>query len=87
MCTSLWHAGNRWGHEIEDLQREDALSYYRRFYRPDNAILIVAGDVDAAEVRSLAETTMARCRTGGTETAAPSCAGAGNPGDTAGSAQ
>ena len=46
-----------WGHEIEDLQREDALSYYRRFYRPDNAILIVAGDVDAAEVRSLAETT------------------------------
>lgn len=44
-----------WGHEIEGLSREDALAYYRRFYRPDNAILIVAGDVEAAEVKALAE--------------------------------
>lgn len=44
-----------WAHEIEDLQREDALAYYRRFYRPDNAILIVAGDVNAEDVRKLAE--------------------------------
>ena len=35
-----------WGHEIEGLGREDALAYYRRFYTPENAILIVAGDVD-----------------------------------------
>lgn len=42
-----------WGHEIEELSREDALGYYRRFYRPDNAILIVAGDVEEAEVREL----------------------------------
>ena len=49
-----------WGHEIEDLQREDALAYYRRFYRPDNAILIVAGDVETAEVRGLAEATYGR---------------------------
>lgn len=45
-----------WGHEIEGLAREDALAYYRRFYRPDNAILIVAGDVETEEVRALAET-------------------------------
>lgn len=44
-----------WGHEIEELSREDALAYYRRFYRPDNAILIVAGDIEAAEVKALAE--------------------------------
>lgn len=49
-----------WGHEIEGLTREDALAYYRRFYRPDNAILIVAGDVDASEVRNLAEETYGR---------------------------
>ncbi|MCZ8182811.1 MAG: pitrilysin family protein [Beijerinckiaceae bacterium] len=49
-----------WGHEIEDLQREDALAYYRRFYRPDNAILIVAGDVESGEVRRLAEETYGR---------------------------
>ncbi len=46
-----------WMHEIEDLGREDALAYYTRFYTPENAILIVAGDVDADEVRALAEKT------------------------------
>ena len=46
-----------WGHEIEELSREDALAYYRRFYRPENAILIVAGDITAEEVRPLAEAT------------------------------
>jgi zinc protease len=44
-------------HEIEDLGREDALTYYRRFYTPANAILVVAGDVTAQEVRKLAEKT------------------------------
>ena len=43
-----------WNHEIEDLGREDALAYYGRFYTPENAILIVAGDVTEAEVRELA---------------------------------
>lgn len=49
-----------WGHEIEELGREDALSYYRRFYRPENAILIVAGDVESAEVLKLAGDTYGR---------------------------
>ena len=44
-----------WEHEIEDLGRQDALSYYERFYTPENAILIVAGDVEPEEVRRLAE--------------------------------
>ena len=34
-----------WRHEIEQLDREDALEFYRRFYTPNNAILVVAGDV------------------------------------------
>jgi zinc protease len=46
-----------WRQEIEQLDREDALAFYRRFYTPNNAILVVAGDVTAAEVRSLAEAT------------------------------
>ena len=46
-----------WQHEIESLNREDAIAYYRRFYTPENAILIVAGDVEADEVRALAEQT------------------------------
>ena len=45
-----------WGHEIEGLGREDALAYYGRFYTPENAILIVAGDVEPDEAVRLAET-------------------------------
>ncbi len=43
-----------WGHEIEGLTREDALAYYRRFYTPENAILIVAGDVEPEDALALA---------------------------------
>ena len=46
-----------WEHEIEALDREDALTYYKRFYAPNNAILIVAGDVEPDEVKRLAEDT------------------------------
>ena len=46
-----------WRHEIEKLTRDDALEFYRRFYTPNNAILIVAGDVTAEEVKKLAEET------------------------------
>jgi zinc protease len=46
-----------WRHEIEALNREDALVFYRRFYTPNNAVLVVAGDVTADEVKTLAEET------------------------------
>jgi zinc protease len=49
-----------WMHEIEGLTRDHALSYYHRFYTPENAILVVAGDVTADEVRRLAEGTYGR---------------------------
>lgn len=44
-----------WQHEIETLSREDALAYYQRFYTPENAVLVVAGDVTPDEVKALAE--------------------------------
>ncbi len=46
-----------WHQEIEKLSREDALAFYKRFYAPNNAILVIAGDVDADEVRPMAEQT------------------------------
>ncbi|MDX1782066.1 MAG: pitrilysin family protein [Thalassovita sp.] len=45
-----------WRHEMEELSLEDALSYYGTYYSPNNAILVVAGDVPPDEVRALAET-------------------------------
>ncbi len=44
-----------WREEIESLDRDDALEMYERFYAPNNAILIVAGDVSPDEVKALAE--------------------------------
>ena len=51
-----------WGHEIEGLGREDALAYYCRFYTPENAILVVAGDIEPEEARRLAERHYGRIR-------------------------
>lgn len=44
-----------WLHEIEDLSRMDALENYARWYTPNNAILIVSGDITAEELKPLAE--------------------------------
>jgi len=44
-----------WREEIMALDRDDALEFYERFYAPNNAILIVAGDVTPDEVRALAD--------------------------------
>jgi zinc protease len=49
-----------WRQEIEQLGREEALEFYRRFYTPNNAILVVAGDVTAEEVRALAQDTFGK---------------------------
>ncbi|MEM8793205.1 MAG: pitrilysin family protein [Pseudomonadota bacterium] len=45
-----------WRHEILELSVEDLTAFYERFYAPDNAILVVAGDVDPKEVLALADT-------------------------------
>ncbi|MFT4700869.1 MAG: zinc protease [bacterium] len=45
-----------WKHEMEQLSLDDALDFYDLYYSPNNAILVVAGDVDPDAVRALAET-------------------------------
>lgn len=44
-----------WKHEMETLSLDDALTFYRAYYAPNDAVLVVSGDVDPAEVRRLAE--------------------------------
>lgn len=51
-----------WLHEMRGLTRQDALDFYRIYYAPNNAILVVAGDIDAAELRPLAERYYGRIR-------------------------
>ncbi len=46
-----------WAHEIRDLSIDDLLTFYRTWYAPNNAVLVVAGDVDPETVRTLAEET------------------------------
>ncbi len=43
-----------WRREMEGLSLDDALAFYELHYAPDNAILVVAGDVTADEVERLA---------------------------------
>lgn len=44
-----------WMHEIKELNLKAVLAFYKRFYTPSNAILIVAGDITAEQLRPLAE--------------------------------
>ena len=49
-----------WEHEIRGLTIADLMSFYRQWYVPNNAILVVAGDITAEALRPLAEKTYGR---------------------------
>jgi zinc protease len=44
-----------WRHDIDALDINRILAFYKRYYRPNNAILVVAGDITAAKLKPLAE--------------------------------
>lgn len=44
-----------WMHEMEELDLDDALSFYELYYSPNNTVLVVSGDVTPDEVRALAD--------------------------------
>jgi len=53
-----------WMHEMEQLNRADATAFYDQYYAPNNAVLVVAGDVDAETVRTLAEASYGKVERG-----------------------
>ncbi|MCY1212438.1 Protease 3 precursor [Variovorax boronicumulans] len=44
-----------WMSDLESMTPADARAFFQRWYVPANAVLVVAGDVDVARVRALAE--------------------------------
>ena len=42
-------------HEMAGLTGEDVMAHYRKFYHPANALLVVAGDITAKQLKPLAE--------------------------------
>ena len=53
-----------WMQEMEQLNRTDAKAFYDKYYRPNNAVLIVAGDVDPDAVKAMAERTYGKVARG-----------------------
>ncbi len=46
-----------WRHEMEGLTKDDAIAFYKRFYGPNNAVVVVAGDVDPQQALTFAQET------------------------------
>jgi len=51
-----------WAHEIATLKREHLVALYERYYAPHNAVVVVVGDMAAAEVFALAKQVYGRVR-------------------------
>ena len=44
-----------WHHEIQKLNRKDAMSFYKEYYAPNNASLVIAGDFEKSKAHELVE--------------------------------
>jgi zinc protease len=53
-----------WYNDVETLSTEDFAKYYNTYYRPNNATLVVVGDVDPKQVLSWAEETYGKIPAG-----------------------
>lgn len=67
LATVYTSAGYRhpvigWMNDLVNMRVDDVSRWYREWYVPNNAILVVAGDVKPAEVRAMAERTYGRLK-------------------------
>ena len=59
-ATAFWAHPYRWPvigwmSDIQSISHSDLYEYYKRFYSPDNAIIVGSGDIDSSEILSLIE--------------------------------
>jgi predicted Zn-dependent peptidase len=58
LANENWHNAHNFYGDLGDLQAatvEDAKDFFQSFYRPNNAVLVVAGDFDPVQARSWIE--------------------------------
>jgi zinc protease len=63
---SYRHPTIGWLSDLQTMTREDLYGHYRRYYNPNNATLVVVGDVDADEALRLVEARFGRIPSGPT---------------------
>ena len=51
-----------WRSEMEHLSRDDAIAFYHRFYAPNNAVVVIAGDVKPQEALKFAQETYGKLK-------------------------
>jgi zinc protease len=54
-ASSLNHQVIGWAEDINHISAKDLERYYNTYYVPNNAVMVVAGDVDTVEVKALTE--------------------------------
>ncbi len=58
LANENWHNAHNFYGELADLEAatvEDATQFFNSFYRPNNAVLVVAGDIDYDQTRAMVE--------------------------------
>jgi len=51
-----------WRHEMEQLSRDDAIGFYRHFYGPNGAMVVIAGDIEPQAALNLAQETYGKLK-------------------------
>ncbi|MDP2298868.1 MAG: pitrilysin family protein [Pseudolabrys sp.] len=51
-----------WRHEMEGLTRDDAIDFYRRFYGPNDAVVVIAGDIEPEAALKLTQETYGKIK-------------------------
>lgn len=44
-----------WMHEIKTLSQDDIVDFYKKYYTPNNALLVISGDITLDDAKSLAQ--------------------------------